>query len=183
MAKFTPLGAWRTPLVVQNTSIRLESRLVARIRKEPPQGDPLRSSMLLFVRSKTASEMKQQIQAAFQSATTINRDLMPTHWLPLKGNGDAADLIRDYDILANLAFKLFRSYEIPNFGDIEDPRIHWLATLLRAEFGPGWCGDGKSAATDFMETTKKVIIERMAELSKHWITARVSDARSNSRFA
>lgn len=183
MAQSTrPLGAWAQPLVVTNTTVHSESRLSSRMR-ETAAGKSALSSMLIFVRGKPKEDLERLVKDALVSATSMSRDYRPNVWIPMRCNGDAAQLISDYDTSISLLLRIFRLYEIPSFKEIDDPKINWLSKILRDEFGAGWCGDGSTLRTDFWETKRKDIIERMAGLSKHWIKARVSDARSDSRIA
>ncbi|KAI0866282.1 hypothetical protein F4860DRAFT_216524 [Xylaria cubensis] len=144
-------------------------------RKKVAVGEEL-SSVLLFMRGLPDDQVPQAIQEAFNQSNSIDgiigEDFQPERTIPMQGNDEAADLLKELQILIRLMRRITRHFELPDpltATDISDNRYTWLSDVLRDNFGVGWCGSGSHA---FEQSPRRELVERAFNYAKFWAKTR-----------
>ncbi|KAJ2971766.1 hypothetical protein NUW58_g9324 [Xylaria curta] len=152
-----------TPGVVVGPNALGPTSRFSRRRAPAPMDKDKGPSLLLFVRGQ---DDFQAVTNAYQNSQIFNHDYGQNLTVQLRGNREAAELIRDYDLVIDFARILVEHFEIPvPIRDIHDPGNIWLTTRLREIFGDGWSS----------RYSRRVIFERLAEWSMRWTFTRVSN--------
>ncbi|KAI0120168.1 hypothetical protein GGR51DRAFT_554202 [Nemania sp. FL0031] len=133
--------------------------------------DEERMSLLIFIRDTTRETVSQAVSNALKASdTTIDYDYFPEDWIPLYGNQEAANLIKEHDFLSRLLNRLTECFGLTWPLDIDDPDLCWLSQMLQEHFGnsEAWCGPKDDNGHAFQQNSVRDIMTRILDYVDQW---------------